>query len=238
MEQLIKINSELGIQSPSTIHTVLLVTEEESVYSAIKNSLNSDLYNIVWHGQYGFHSLCKREAAETIVKSIIKQSGRLDALIWAPLRMFSLPWNKLTIDDFDKGLEHYVHAAFYYSRAAMHPMLRQRSGRLLFLTSSAALVGEAADPLYSIVSGCLHAFVKSIAREEAKRGITANAVCIGTIEDCEFMNSPVVKRWTERYCPLKKPVNLTDMGNTFAWLLSSEARHINGQLICIDRGTR
>jgi NAD(P)-dependent dehydrogenase (short-subunit alcohol dehydrogenase family) len=163
-------------------------------------------------------------------------SGGVGAFVWASLLPSPDRFGTIEPAAYEAYMERAVHSAFFYARACVRAMERRRNGRLLFVTSTAATLGDP-DLLYTLASGCLNTLAKSLAKEEARKGITANALSLGVVEGWAATALPTVAAFHEQYFPFRQPLRLVDVAHTVAELATDEASRVNGQIINMDGGT-
>lgn len=144
---------------------------------------------------------------------------------------------RLSEDDWDAVLDTNLKGAFLCARAAVRPMLRQRWGRIVNMSSVVALTGNPGQANYTAAKAGLIGFTKTIAREVASRGITVNALAPGFIETRMVGSIPedVRKRVQERI-PAGRFGAPEDVAALTAFLASDEAGYITGQVLGVDGG--
>lgn len=140
-------------------------------------------------------------------------------------------------EDFAAVLETNLIGTFYCSRAAAKVMLRQRSGRIINMSSVVGVHGNAGQTNYSASKGGVISFTKSLARELASRGITVNAIAPGYI-DTEMTRaiSDAAKEAVLSQIPMGHIGETEDIAATVDFLASEGARYITGQVIGVDGG--
>jgi 3-oxoacyl-[acyl-carrier protein] reductase len=128
-----------------------------------------------------------------------------------------------------------VNGFFNVTQPLMMPMIRSRWGRIINVSSIAALTGNAGQVNYSAAKGALNAATKSLAREVASRGITVNAVAPGII-DTPMSESAFDAQEIARLVPMKRAGSPTEVADLIGFLASNQAAYITGQIISINGG--
>ncbi|HWP01206.1 MAG TPA: 3-oxoacyl-ACP reductase FabG [Methylococcus sp.] len=128
-----------------------------------------------------------------------------------------------------------LHGFFHVTQPLVLPMIRERWGRIINLSSVAALIGNRGQVNYAAAKGALQAATKSLALELASRGITVNAVAPGIIDG--GMGEGVFDRASiERLVPMKRSGRPEEVADLIAFLASERAGYITGQIISINGG--
>lgn len=128
-----------------------------------------------------------------------------------------------------------VNGFFNVTQPLMMPMIRSRWGRIINVSSIAALTGNAGQVNYSAAKGALNSATKSLAREIASRGITVNAVAPGII-DTPMSESAFDAREIARLVPMKRAGSPAEVADLIGFLASAQAAYITGQIISINGG--
>jgi len=168
---------------------------------------------------------------------VIKTYGRVDILINNAGITRDHLLMKMSEEEFDTVINTNLKGAFNCIRHVSRQMLKQRSGRIINLSSVSGVMGNAGQANYCASKSGLIGMTKSVARELASRGITANAVAPGFIhtEMTEVLSDNVKTAATEQI-PMKRFGSTRDIAETVAFLASDAAGYITGQVICVDGG--
>ncbi len=127
--------------------------------------------------------------------------------------------------------------AFYMARAVLRPMLRQRSGRIVNMSSVSGQMGNAGQANYSASKAGLIGLTKALAREVASRGITVNAVAPGFVVTELTEGLPdTVKDAIRAATPLGRFATVDEIAAAVTFLASDEAAYITGQVLGVDGG--
>ncbi len=182
-------------------------------------------------------NVAEEEPTMEAMKNIIEKYGKLDILVNnAGITRDGLIM-RMTDEDFESVLDVNLKGAFHTIRAASKQMLKQRSGRIINITSVSGIMGNAGQANYSASKAGLIGLTKATARELASRGITVNAVAPGFIEtDMTDKLSDTVKENACKQIPLGKMGNPTDIAEAVLFLASEKADYITGQVLCVDGG--
>jgi 3-oxoacyl-[acyl-carrier protein] reductase len=144
---------------------------------------------------------------------------------------------RMSMEDWDTVLNTNLKGAFNFIQALMRPMIKQRSGRIINISSIAGLIGNAGQANYAASKAGLIGLTKTLARELASRGITVNAVAPGLIEtDMTTVLSEEIRQNILKNVPLGKLGEPEDIAGAVAYLASAEAKYITGQVLTVDGG--
>ncbi len=144
---------------------------------------------------------------------------------------------QMSDEDFDDVLNVNLKGCFYMSRAVSKGMLKQRSGKIINISSVIGITGNAGQTNYAASKAGVIGFSKSLARELASRKINVNVIAPGMIEtDMTGVLSEAVKERMIGAIPFREIGKAEDIANASAFLASEESRYITGQVICVDGG--
>ena len=144
---------------------------------------------------------------------------------------------RMTDEEFDKVLEVNLRAAFVAMRTAARPMMRNKFGRIINISSVSGVMGNAGQANYSASKAGLIGLTKTVARELAKKNVTANCVAPGFIdtEMSRKLPGPVIEA-AKQMIPIRKIGTVEDVAKAVAFLASDDAAYITGQVLCVDGG--
>lgn len=144
---------------------------------------------------------------------------------------------RMSEEDWDAVLDTNLKGAFLCTRAASRIMLRQKSGKIINITSVMGLVGNAGQANYAASKAGLIGLTKSSAKELGSRGITVNAVAPGFIQtDMTDALSAEIREQVKKQIPLARLGVPEDVARVVRFLASDEAAYITGQVIRVDGG--
>ncbi len=175
--------------------------------------------------------------AESLIERTLSDLGGLDILVNnAGITRDNLVM-RMSEEDWDAVLDTNLKGAFLCTKAAVRLMLRQRSGRIINMSSVVGISGNAGQANYSAAKAGLIGFTKTIAREVASRGITVNAVAPGfiTTRMVEGLGEGIRAQILERI-PLARFGAPEEVAACVAFLASDDAAYITGQVVGIDGG--
>jgi 3-oxoacyl-[acyl-carrier protein] reductase len=144
---------------------------------------------------------------------------------------------RMSDEDWTTVLDTNLKGAFLLTKALIRAFLRQRSGRIINISSISGLAGNAGQCNYAASKAGLIGFTKSLAREVATRGITVNAIAPGFIEtDMTAVLTPEIRAEVLKRIPLNSLGQPDDIAYAALFLASPRARYITGQTLTVDGG--
>ena len=176
-------------------------------------------------------------AADEAVKGIMARHGRLDVLVNNAGIAKDQLMLRMKREDWDAVIATNLTAAFALTQAALKPMIRQRRGRIVCISSVVGQSGNAGQANYAASKAGLIGFAKSVALEVASRGITVNVVAPGLIETdmTRGITDAAREEWASRI-PLGRLGTPDDIAAAVCFLASDEASYITGQVVAVNGG--
>lgn len=174
---------------------------------------------------------------QDLVKSAIEKFGSVDILVNnAGVTKDNLIM-RMSEDDWDIVIDTNLKGAFNGTKAVTRHMMKQRSGRIINISSVVGLIGNAGQANYAASKAGLIGLTKATAKELASRGITANCIAPGYIETDMTNRLPEkMKNALIEQIPLGRIGQATDVAATVCFLASDEAGYITGQTFTVDGG--
>lgn len=175
--------------------------------------------------------------ANNLVKQAVEAYGQVDVFVNnAGITRDGLLL-RMKNDDWDAVLDTNLKGAFLCTRAVAKVMSKQRSGRIINISSVVGEMGNAGQANYCASKAGLLGLTKSVARELARRNVTVNAITPGfiTTEMTEDMTEKAQEAMTEQI-PLGRPGSAEDVANTVIFLASDQSAYITGQVLGVNGG--
>jgi 3-oxoacyl-[acyl-carrier protein] reductase len=175
--------------------------------------------------------------AQRLIQSALDHFGRLDILVNNAGTTRDALLVRMSEEDWDVVINTNLKGAFNCTKAAQRPMLKQRYGRIVNISSIAGIAGNAGQANYTAAKAGLIGFTKAVAKEVGSRNITVNAVAPGYIPtDLSASIPPELVTKGMDLTPLGHPGTTEDIANAVAFFVSDEANYITGQVLAVDGG--
>ncbi len=175
--------------------------------------------------------------SKEIVEKIVAHHQRLDILVNnAGITRDGLLM-RMSEEDWDAVLATNLKSMFTMCKAAIRPMMSQRSGKIINITSIAGVIGNAGQTNYSASKAGVIGFTKSLAKELGSRNIQVNAIAPGFVEtDMTAKLNEDQRKRLEENIPLKRTAKPEEIASVVKFFASRDADYITGQVLCVDGG--
>ncbi len=177
------------------------------------------------------------EKAQELIKEVQEAFGSIDILINnAGITKDNLLM-RISEEDFDQVIEVNLKSVFNLTKAVIRPMMKQRAGSIINMSSVVGLKGNAGQANYAASKAGIIGFSKSVALELGSRNVRSNVIAPGFIETemTDKLDEAVVKGWTDAI-PLKRGGTPKDIANACVFLASDMSSYVTGQTLTVDGG--
>ncbi|MEX2661788.1 MAG: 3-oxoacyl-ACP reductase FabG [Vicinamibacterales bacterium] len=176
-------------------------------------------------------------AAEAAVADVVERHGRVDILVNNAGIAKDQLLLRMKREDWDAVIGTNLTATFALTQAVLRPMLKQRAGRIVCISSVVGQSGNAGQANYAASKAGIIGFSKAVALEVASRGITVNVVAPGLIETdmTRAITESAHAEWASKI-PLKRFGTPDDIAAAVCFLASDEASYITGQVLAVNGG--
>ena len=176
-------------------------------------------------------------AVESSAKNILEATGKVDILVNNAGVTRDNLLMRMSEEEWDTVLNTNLKGAFNFTKAFTRPFMKQRSGRIINIASVIGLIGNAGQSNYAASKAALIGFTKSVAKELAPRGVTANAIAPGFIEtDMTAVLDEKVRGSIIDRIPMTRFGSPEDIANTAIFLALESTNYMTGQVLTIDGG--
>ena len=190
---------------------------------------------------YSIHAMAadisKKEDVEALVEKTIEQFSQIDILVNNAGITRDMLLMRLKDEDWDAVLQTNLTGTMYCTRAVLRPMIRQKSGNIINISSVIGLMGNAGQASYAAAKAGIIGLTKTTAKEVGTRGITVNAIAPGFITT--DMTAQIPEEFQEKaleLIPLQNFGAPEDVADAVCFLVSNAARYITGQTLQVDGG--
>jgi 3-oxoacyl-[acyl-carrier protein] reductase len=176
-------------------------------------------------------------AIDALVARTLERHGRIDVLVNNAGIAKDQLMLRMKRDDWDQVIATNLTAAFALTQAVLKPMIRQKRGRIVCISSVVGQSGNAGQANYAASKAGLIGFAKAVAQEVASRNITVNVVAPGLIETdmTRAITDNARDEWAAKI-PLKRLGTPDDIAAAVCFLASDEAAYITGQVLAVNGG--
>ena len=230
----------------SDLKVALITGGNRGIGLAIANKFKADGYQVVVTYRSGnppadfeavVMDVTDSESVNAGIATIEKKYGRIDVLVAnAGITKDGLVM-RMSDADFDSVIDTNLNGAFRVARACTRGMMKQKSGRMIFIGSVVGMLGSAGQVNYAATKSGLIGMARSFARELGSRGITANVVAPGFVDtDMTAVLDETRKAEIVSAVPLGRFCSADEIAGVVAFLASPEAAYISGAVIPVDGG--
>lgn len=212
---------------------VALCSRSAEAVAAIADALNSEGYTAISTAA----DISQKSDVEALIKAVQERFSQIDILVNNAGITRDTLLMRLKDEDWNAVLQTNLTGTMYCTRAVLRPMIRQRSGRIINISSVIGVMGNAGQASYAAAKAGIIGFTKTIAREVGARGITVNAIAPG------FITTDMTAQIPEQHqkqllelIPLRRFGSPEDVADTVYFLASDAARYITGQTLHVDGG--
>ena len=176
---------------------------------------------------------------QSMVQSVMEEFGRIDILVCSAGTVLLKPTPEYTVEEWRHVIRTNLESIFLCNKEVGKVMIRQKSGKIINMSSVRGLQGRANDPTYTTSKGGLNLMTKSLAIEWAPHGINVNAIAptfIRTNLNVDLLDDPDFYKWVVSRIPMGRVGNIWDLFGAAVFLASSASDFITGHILYVDGG--
>lgn len=175
--------------------------------------------------------------ATAVVEAVVAQLGRLDILVNNAGITKDTLLLRMSEEDWDAVIGTNLKGVFNFTKAAIRPMMSQRAGKIINISSVVGITGNAGQANYAASKAGIIGFTKSVAKELGSRNIQVNVVAPGFVEtDMTGVLTPDQKKALTDIIPLKRTARPEDVAAVVRFLASGDSDYMTGQTVRVDGG--
>jgi acetoacetyl-CoA reductase/3-oxoacyl-[acyl-carrier protein] reductase len=176
-------------------------------------------------------------ACREVVEVVLEGHGRVDHLVNNAGLLVENRARSMTVDEWDAAIRVNLSAPFFLTQAVLGPMIEQRFGRIVNVSSVTALMGSPVEAGYGAAKAGLFGLSRSLAREVARRGVTVNTIVPGVFET-EMTNSmtPESQEAIRAMIPLGRRGDPAELAHAVVFLLDDRGAYVTGSVVTVDGG--
>ena len=172
-----------------------------------------------------------------VVEQVLKDLQRIDILVNNAGITKDTLLMRMSEQDWDDVLDTNLKSAFNFSKAVCRPMMSQREGKIINISSISGVMGNAGQVNYSSAKAGMIGMTKSLAKELASRNIQVNAVAPGFVDtDMTVKLTPQQREALLNIIPMKRTAKPEEIANVVVFLASPASSYMTGQVLCVDGG--
>lgn len=176
-------------------------------------------------------------STQSAIETLIKEKGKISVLVNNAGITADGLMMRYSVEDWDRVLDTNLRGAFIASQSVIRPMMKNRSGSIIHISSIVGVIGNPGQAAYCAAKAGLIGLTKSMAKELASRNIRVNAIAPGFIEtDMTNEMTAEQKDALHKNIPLGRVGKAEEIAGTAAFLASPAANYITGQVIIVDGG--
>lgn len=181
-----------------------------------------------------------RAKVDAMTDAVVQKYGRIDTLVnnagWDKVE----PFIESTPETWERVVQINLFGTLHCSQSVLRHMLEAGAGSVISIGSDSGRVGSSGEAVYSAAKGGIISFTKTLAREVARSGITANCVCPGPADTPLFASiaedNPKLRTALERAIPMRRLAQPEDLANAVAFFARPESAYITGQTLSVSGG--